>query len=331
MQSLWPRDFIGTESRLITIFELLRQLVQETETDPDARIAGLQRQRAAIEAEIEQIRDGRMRILEPSAIRDRFVEVQETARTLLSDFRAVEQNFRKLDRELRERIATWEGRKRDLLDEVLGERDAIADSDQGRSFAAFFELLMEQDRQQELEALLAKVLELEPVRNMHPDRRVKRMHHDWIVAGEATQRTVAQLSAELRRYLDDKAWLENKRIMNILRNVEQSALELRDHPPSSEALMFLDDLAPGASLIMDRPLFAPPYKPKINDEILIADDGSVPAGALFEHVYVDKVRLKEQIWRALHRKKQVSLVEIIEDAPLEQGALGTDCLSVHCR
>jgi hypothetical protein len=36
------------------------------------------------------------------------------------------------------------------------------------------------------------------------------VHHDWLEAGEHTQRTVAQLSQQLRRFLDDRAFLENR-------------------------------------------------------------------------------------------------------------------------
>jgi hypothetical protein len=33
---------------------------------------------------------------------------------------------------------------------------------------------------------------------------LKRVHYDWLEAGEHTQRTVALLSQELRRFLDDQ-------------------------------------------------------------------------------------------------------------------------------
>ena len=59
------------------------------------------------------------------------------SRELLSDFREVEHNFRTLDRG-RERIARGRA-KGELLEEIMGERDAIAGSDQGRSFRAFWD------------------------------------------------------------------------------------------------------------------------------------------------------------------------------------------------
>ena len=200
--------------------------------------------------------------MDATRIKERFLQIAHTARGLLSDFREVEQNFRELDRAVRERIATWEGGKGELLEEIFGDRDAIVDSDQGKSFRAFWDFLMSPVRQEELTDLLSKVFELEPVKELQPDRRLLRVHYDWLQAGEVAQRTVARLSEQLRRYLDDKAWLENRRIMQILREVEQTALSIRDRPPDGP-IMALDEPAPDIDLTMDRPLFEPPLKPQI--------------------------------------------------------------------
>lgn len=318
LASLGKRSFIGTESRLITIFQILRQLVLSTESDPDVRISQLKRQRADIDAEIARIGEGRIDLLDAASVRDRFQEAVASARSLLSDFRAVEQNFRDLDRDVRERIATSESGKGELLDDVFGARDAIAESDEGRSFTGFWDLLMSEQRQGELETLLKKVFELEAVQHLRPDRRILRIHYDWIGAGEVTQRTIARLSAELRRYLDDKVWLENRRIMQILREIEQTALDVRSDPPG-ESFVEIDAIGSSVVLAMDRPMFAPPIKPEIDDRIALANGDDVSAEALFDRVYVDKARLETNVWTALQRKEQVSLSEIVESFPLEQG------------
>jgi hypothetical protein len=54
------------------------------------------------------------------------------------------------------------------------------------------------------------------------------------------------------RYLDDKAWLENRRVMEILREIEARALEIRDRPPEGP-VMELDEMAPDIRLVMRRP------------------------------------------------------------------------------
>src|SRR5581483_5979741 len=189
---------------------------------------------------------------------------------------------------VRERVAMFEGGKATLLEEIFAQRDAIASSDQGRSFRAFWDFLMSAARQEELSELLDEVLNLEAVRALGPDRRLRRIHYDWMAAGETAQRTVARLSEQLRRYLDDQAWLENRRIMQLIRSVEQSALAMRGNPPQG-TFMQLDEAGPDIDLPMERPLYSPPFKPRVAHEAIVeGDDATSAADALFEQVYVDK-------------------------------------------
>jgi len=129
---------------------------------------------------------------------------------------------------------------------------------------------------------------------------------------------VARLSEQLRRYLDDKAWLENRRIMEILRTIEQRALAVRATPPDG-ALMELDEPAPGLSLPMERLLAKPPGRTRLSSQVLVDDDVPVSADALFEQVLVDKARLLSRVRQALQTHAQVSLAQLLERHPLEQG------------
>ncbi|MBK5937133.1 DUF3375 domain-containing protein [Halorhodospira halophila] len=318
LDELQERQFVGAESRLLTVFELLRQVVQGAETDPQARIEELERRRGEVDAEIEAIQAGRMAFMDETQIKERFYQVERTARGLLADFRQVEQNFRELDRQVRERITTWGGGKGELLAEVFGEADAIADSDQGKSFRAFWDFLMSPARQEELTQLLERTLELEPVRDLGPDRRLARIHYDWLDAGEETQRTVARLSAQLRKFLDDQAWLENRRIMDLIQEVEQHALAVREQPPRGE-VMAVDEPAPSVDLPMERRLFVPPFRPSIAQQVVEEGDDDVDPSALFEQVYVDKTELAGRIRRALQTRDQLALSELLAAHPLEQG------------
>ena len=316
--ALTERQFVGTESRLLTLFDLLRQMREGSETDADKRIAELERRRDALDAEIARARAGDIALLDDTGIKDRFQQFMQGARELLADFREVEHNFRQLDRRVRERIALWEGGKGELLDDVLGERDAIADSDQGRSFRAFWELLLSSSRQTELTELLEHVLQLPAVADMQPDRRTGRIHYDWMDAGEHAQRTVAQLSQQLRRFLDDKVWLENRRIMDILHGIEGKALALRESPPTGPVFA-IDEPGLAIELPMERPLYVPAVRPTISDVAVTAGDAVFDASALFSQVVVDKPRLARHVRRMLQTRRQVSLSELVAREPLQQG------------
>ena len=311
LEQLSERQFVGTESRLLTLFDLLKQMYEGSEADPVKRVAELYRKRSEIDAEIARIEGGDVPLLDDTALKDRFQQFMQGARELLADFREVEHNFRQLDRRVRERIALWEGSKGALLEQIMGERDAIADSDQGKSFRAFWDFLLSSRRQEELTELLERVLALPAVAAMQPDARTRRMHYDW-------RETVAALSQQLRRFLDDQAWLENRRIMDILHGIESKALALREAPPAG-TVMEIAEACADVDLAMERPLFTPTLKPVIASLALQAGEQNIDAGALFDQVVVDKARLTRHIRHALQDKAQISLSELIEAQPLQHG------------
>jgi len=318
LEGLTERAFVGTESRLLTLFELLRQMSEGSLTDPQVRIAELQKRRSDIDAEIARILGGDIPLLDDTGLKDRFQQFLQLARELLTDFREVEHNFRTLDRRVRERIALWEGSKGALLEEIMGERDAIADSDQGKSFRAFWDFLMSQSRQEELTRLLGQVLSLPPILAMRPETRLQRVHYDWLEAGEHTQRTVAKLSEQLRRFLDDQAWLENRRIMDILHSIENHALALRDASPSGN-FMPLAETSATVDLPLERPLYRPPLKPLIAGMVLDEGDADVDTAALYAQVVVDRAELSRNIRQELQGRSQITLAEVVTRHPLRFG------------
>jgi hypothetical protein len=318
LATLARREFVGTGSRLVAVFEEMRQLIASAEVDPDKRIGELVRKRAEIDTEIARIRGGDVPVISDTDARERFQHAMATARALLSDFREVEQNFRDLDRNVRERIAVYDGSKNELLVEIFGERDAIVDSDEGRSFRAFWEFLMSTTRQEELTTLLTQALEMDAIKALNPDPRLRRIHFDWLDAGEVAQRMVARLSEQLRRYIDDRAFLENRRIMQILRGVESDALALREAPPAGE-VMEIDAAAPALVLPFERPLFAPTERPRVANVPVEDGEIDVPSAALFGQIFVDRARLKSNIRRQLQTRDQISLADLVAADPLQQG------------
>lgn len=318
LETLSARAFVGTESRLLTLFDLLRQMSEGSQTDPATRIAELHKRRDEIDNEIARIVAGDLPLLDDTALKDRFQQFLQLARELLTDFREVEHNFRALDRKVRERIALWEGAKGSLLEEIMGERDSIADSDQGKSFRAFWDFLMSQSRQEELSRLLEEVLSLPPIVAMHPESRVRRVHYDWLEAGEYTQRTVARLSEQLRRFLDDQAWLENRRIMDILHGIEARSLAVRAASPSGN-FMPLAETAASIDLPLERPLYRPIVKPLLDNVVLEAGATEVDAAALYAQVVVNRAELARHIRQSLQSRLQISLGEVIARHPLRHG------------
>jgi len=314
VMSLKGRSFVGTESRLHTVVELLRQIVHGTEVEPDVRLAELRRRRDELDAEIAAVEAGVVTVLDATGVRDRYQQLSATARELLSDFREVEENFRLLDRAAREKIAAWDGSKGELLADLVGSRSEIAGSDQGRSFQSFYDFLLSESRQAELAELLTRVSALDTI---DADRRIRGIHNDWSEAADRTQRTVRQISEQLRRFLDDQVWLENRRVVDLVRAVESVALELRDNPPDFG--LEVDQPGIEIALPLERPLYQPPAAAAVESRITTAT-AEVDTDLLFDQTFIDQTRLVEIIRDVLPEGSSALLSDVIAAHPIEQGA-----------
>lgn len=318
--SFEQKQFVGTESRLLTIFRLLREIADETETDPTLRIQQLEQEKAAIERQIAQLREGHVTPHDGTRIKEKFLQAEDTARQLLSDFRQVEENFRALDRGVRERITTSSSGKGQMLDTIFSEQDAITESDQGRSFKAFWSWLMSPVSQDELQETLQKVLQLPEINSLNSDKDplLDGIRFRLLEAGEKVNSTCALLVEQLRRYLDDQAWLENRRIMEIVRDIEQNAITIRQTPPPDKLFTTLSPLKPEVELPMGRGLFRPALRPVI-DEVPEEGQGDMDTSALYHQHYVDEQALKSQIRFALQTRSQITLAELLELYPVKKG------------
>lgn len=326
LASLNQAQFVGTESRLRMLFDLLKQMVAGSQTNAELRMQDLQQRKAQIEAEMRAIENGQFEVMDDTALKDRFLQFSQVARELLGDFRQVEQNFRQLDQQVREQIAGWDGAKGALLDKVFGEQDAIADSDQGKSFRAFWDFLMSTQSQNELTESLEQVFELASVQSLAPDKSLKKIHYDWLQAGEQTQRVVSRLSQQLRRFLDNQAYLENKRLGQKIDGLLRQAVELKPDLPANAQLsrefaqfMTLELPKLKFDLPMERPLFSVPLVQNFALEVTSDDGAEVNVDALFDQVFVDELALKTNIERLLQTQSQIRLSELLQTHPLSLG------------
>lgn len=316
VESLRAREFVATESRLNTVFDLLRQIVHGSDADPEARLAELRRRRHEIDLQIAATELGNFQILDDTGRRDRYQQFTETARTILSDFREVEANLRDLDSAMREKIATWSGTKADLLDEFVGTRAGIGDSDQGRSLQAFYDLLLSADRLDELTGLIATATARD---GEGTSDRLTRIHYDWLAAARRAQTIVARLSEQLRGFLDDQVWLDHRRIMDLIHDIETTAVTTRDDPASQAFTVPIDALAPEISLPMERPLYARPVPVEIDSAGIVTGQVQDLSVTLYQQDQVDPAPLRATIRARLRRTGQTTLAEVLDAAPLQHG------------
>lgn len=319
LQSLQERAFVGTESRLLLIFQLLRELVATASEDPQVRLEELRRQRDALNAQIDALESKGQIETDSTAVKERFFQVEDTARRLLSDFRQVEENFRTLDRETREQIATADGTKGELLDEIFGRHDHIDATDQGKSFRAFWELVLTPARQRELTELIQRALALPDVDELTAGSPLARFESDLVFSGERVNDTIRALVAQLRKFLDTRESLERKRIARLIQRIEQGAIEVKNDPPAERSFTSIPQLKPAFDLPLVRGLFVPPKPIVLEGGPVETGESSASLAALYDQAHVDEAHLRECIRRSLSDRDAVTLAELVAEFPVQKG------------
>ena len=320
LAGLQKQEFIGTESRLRTVFNLLHEIDQETDTNAEHRLAYLRGQAEKIAAEIQTIEDtGEVRPrLDEVQVKERFLQAESTATAILADFREVEENFRELTHQVQADVVKWTKGKGELLEKIFSESDIIRKSEQGRSFMAFWRFLMFSQQQDDLRETLERVENTPAVKALVQEHSLADIHHEWVQAAAAVQKTLAQLTAQIRRYVDEDYLREERSIYQLIGRIESKAVDRRNEMPQG---VFMEiDILPKVQLPMERRLFAPPKKTRLDSPELVAGDGSHGSiEAIFHQVVVDKEKLKANVQACLQERAEVTLAEVLAVYPLEHG------------
>lgn len=318
MIDLEKKDFIGTESRLVSIFSMLKEIAYINFYKPERRIEELERQKAQIDIEIAKIQSGQVERLEDIKIKEKFLDAEETARKLLADFKQIEQNFRDLDTEVRRKQINSTMSRGKVLDDIFRVHDFIWETDQGRSFKAFWEFLMSKNKQDEFNELVDVILNFPEVQEVKKENVLERLKVNLIDAGDKVHRTNHQIIEQLRRFLNSKVYLENKRIMDLIYSIESTAIHMKDNPPVEKDFITIDDKA-RFELVMDRPIFNPPKMPDIMDYAIEDGEADISTQALYEQLFINTEELRENIRRVLRNRSQATLKEVTDFFPVERG------------
>jgi hypothetical protein len=309
LDDLNKQQFVGTHSRLLQFFALLQQIVNRT-AGPYERLQQLQEERKKIDEEIEQIKKGHYAKPSDTQLKEDYFLAEETARRLLGDFRQVEENFRELDTQTRQTIIKSNLAKGVLLDNIFEQQDYLRNTDQGKSFKAFWEFLMSESMQQELEGLIEKLNGIPAIKQVKQEQIVDRIKTNLVDAGDKVNRSNDGLIEQLRKYVEQKNLSESRHILRSIEAIEGLLLEHKDELDTQQVLMETDRLFRPAFL-MERPLFTPPLKIHFEETVIEEGTADADTNALFGQFYVNIDELRNNVKTLLRTKSQVSLSGVL--------------------
>jgi hypothetical protein len=234
-----PRT-MATESRLAVVIQQLVRLAEETDANPETRIATLQAERDRIDGQIQAIRQGRLQSLPDARALERVREIIALADDLAGDFRRVRDRFDQLNRDLRERLMDNDSTRGEVLEALFAGVDVIAESDAGRTFNAFWRLLTDPEQSTALDHATEEVLSREFAGRLDArDRRfLLRLTRMLLDQGGMVHEVLQHFARSLKHFVQSREYLEQRRVNQLLKDAQRAALALKDEVRATDTLEY---------------------------------------------------------------------------------------------
>lgn len=313
-------EFVGTESRLKYLIEILRNLAVKSNPDQELRISDLKKQKKKIEEDLEKAERGEFEQLDDRQIKEQYFLAEETARKLLGDFRQVEQNLRELDRDFRKTIITSVETKGKVLSDLFKQQDYLWETNQGKSFKAFWEFLLLQNQLDSFDKLVDEIREIPIVKKIETDNfRVDSLKNNLISAGSKANRTTGSLLEQLRRYLEHKTFFENKAVYENINSIFEHILRMETDEMQQSATLAIEDVVRVNLLNEPMPLFSPRTAVKFKKQELAIGLAEGQPQEIYDQLSIDFKELRNNIKEALRVREQLSLKELLEMYEVQKG------------
>lgn len=329
---LQAREFVGTNSRFKDIFFRLQEMIEQNTENAEVRIQELEKKKWEIENEITALKIGKSPVVyDDTEIKERFYELNKMARELLGDFTEVEQNFEQIRKDIQRKYTEKDIAKGSLLVFALDALDEIEGKDQGKSFKAFWEFLMDEKRQQDFTTLTDQLYQLLKDRNIDygDDRFLKNLKRYLHASGKKVIDANRKLSEKISRVLAEKNLLERRRAIELIGEIRQLAHSLTDTRFKDDAFLEVED-EPFINLV-DRWELGDDKEDQANVEFPEGMGGAISSDvdfkSLFDQFTIDKKILTQRIDNMLENKAkitsgqvvQITLKEIVDTYGLENG------------
>ena len=325
LASLKKEEFVGTESKFNNILNQLKELVEFTNEDEEKRILLLEEKKLEIEQQIQRIKIGEdVKVFEEFEIVPRFNQINQSAKELLTDFKEVEDNFKEITKEIYQKHADGSLTKSDILEFTFDALDELKNSQQGKSFYAFWSFILNPELQNSWEILtkeLYKTLEEKSIPVNDPFLKgMKRHLHN---SGQRVYKANDKMAEKLSRIIRESETSKSEAIKTIIQEIKKQLVEISKTKKKPEISFELEtDIEiniPFERKLTTKQSETVTYtnKPIIADEDITSSEY---LSKLFSQSNIDKAMLRKRIKDILNKKSQTTLLEIVESyGGLEKG------------
>jgi hypothetical protein len=314
---------VGAESCVHVIVETLKDLAVYGLGDPTHQIALLEAERNQIQRKIDRIRQtGKPEVYEPAQTREKFAFAMDLLRRVTSDFRQVEDKFKAITREVQDRQMAGD-HKGGLLEYVLDAETLLKESDQGRSFYGFVNLILSPARQEQLRQVIEQVLRIESLAHQEEDREtLLGMIPSLTAEAELVMQTIQRLSASITRLLDGRIASERRQVALTIDEILKQARQARNEEPLDAGLEIESEFR------VFSPFSRPFWSPSSGIEAVALQEDAAPIeetdeafDLLAQMRRLDWEGMRENVRELTAYQPSVSLPRLLQEHPPRSGAV----------
>ncbi len=314
-----------TRSRLSTLTSRLADLAVETDPDEAMVLRRLEEEKSRLEARINRVREQGAEAITDAEAMERTREVLSLVADLPTDFARVRTEIEKLDRALRESILEERVSAGEVLDNVFRGVDLISDSEAGKAFNGFYELLVDREQSTRLDATLEAILSRGFIDALSVDERtqLRGLVQTLEFSSDDVHDSMTGLSRSLRRFVQSREAESQQALASAINYAQQIALkagqtvtdpgrsvgvelELTTRQPRSVSTWGLHD----------------PADYRITGDMAVHEPAEIDLAAMRERIReseIDWAELHESVNYALSRQAVPSISEVLGHRPATQG------------
>jgi hypothetical protein len=283
----------------------------------------LEKRRAIIDEDIRRIKiEGHVSTYEDFQILSRFEEVNRLANELIGDFKEVEDNFKEITRKIYEKQQDSDLTKGKLLAETFDSLFELKKTYQGKSFYAFWQFMIDDTSQQELQQLTKELyIALEDRGIEISSRSLKRLKTLLHQAARKVLDKNGLLADKLSKEIVAKDQLEHRKTRELMAAIKQLAIKRLGVQTTRQDYITIDD-TPDVFLPIERKLGDRPNENKhssnpgnANLKLEDMDDFS----KIYSNDIIDKKKLLANINEVLMDTSPTSLKKVVEVKGLSKG------------
>lgn len=324
LSGIYQPHSVATESRLSLVIQSLKGLADDTDADNHRRIERLEAEKIRIDKEIKSIETGLIRVLPKESALERTREVIALADDLTGDFRRVRDQFAQLNRELLEHILDTEENRSEVLDSLFSGIDLISESEAGRTFTAFWNLLTDPEQSSMFDAAVTDVMSREFTKELDPKERrfLRRLTGILLEQGGAVHEVLQTFARSLKHFVQSREYLEQRRINQLLKEAQHAALVIRDETKVTESIEYSLELTSSRLRSLSQWVLYDPSLEADPEEMLPGVSPMLDLQSVSDLVTkseIDFRTLKKQVYSLLEHSDQVSISDIFARYPAKQG------------